>query len=58
MTYLQRDVRSDEDVNADIELPAADQKRVVDVPLNHVRLWSLFGLLRLVVLTLIFSLLK
>ena len=57
VTYLQRDVRRDEDVNADIEFPSANKERIVDVPLYHVRLGRLLWLLRLVVLTLILSLL-
>ena len=55
--YLERHVGGDENVNADVELPASDEERVVDVPLNHVRLGSFLWRLRLVVLTLIFSLL-
>ena len=56
--YLQRYVRGDEDVDADVKLAAADEEGIIDVPLNHIRLGSLLRLLRLVVLTLILSLLR
>ena len=56
--YLQRYVRGDEDVDADVKLAAADEEGIIDVPLNHIRLGGLLRLLRLVVLTLILSLLR